>query len=153
MINERCFIIKKNSEPNYRCYCTKPELIENYDKAITDTTQVWECHHRLEEFVSTKWLIEHNDYYNVSPNELIFLTQEEHNRLHHKGKKAWNKGLKGVQKVSDETKQKLSKKMKGKSHSVEAKQRMSEAKKGKVFSDEHKRKISEAQKKRWAMKK
>ena len=65
----------------------RPELIENYDKAIEDKSQTWICHHRLEEFVSSKWLKKHNDYYNVSPNELIFLTKKEHSKTYHKGKK------------------------------------------------------------------
>ena len=77
MINNRAFY----GSPSIR-FCDKPELIENYDKAVADTTKVWECHHRLEEFVSKEWLIEHNDYYNVSPNELIFLTKAEHQHLH-----------------------------------------------------------------------
>ena len=28
--------------------CDDPSLIENYDKAINDTTQTWDCHHRGE---------------------------------------------------------------------------------------------------------
>ena len=100
-------------------YCDKPEFIENYDLAISDTTQTWHCHHRLEEFVSKKWLIEHNDYYNVSPNELIFLTKSEHIRLHRKDNK-----------FSEETKRKMSKSQKGKKLSEEAKRKVSESHKG-----------------------
>ena len=30
-------------------FCSEdPSLIENYDLAIADETQTWECHHRLE---------------------------------------------------------------------------------------------------------
>ena len=32
---------------SYKKYCCEdPSLIENYDKAIADTTQTWEIHHR-----------------------------------------------------------------------------------------------------------
>ena len=29
-------------------YCYEPELVENYDKAMADTEQLWVCHHRVE---------------------------------------------------------------------------------------------------------
>lgn len=34
---------------NAKHFCREGELtkIENYDKAIADETQTWECHHRL----------------------------------------------------------------------------------------------------------
>lgn len=28
--------------------CEDPSLIENYELAINDDTQIWDCHHRLE---------------------------------------------------------------------------------------------------------
>ena len=28
--------------------CDTPELIENYEKAVNDKTQMWDCHHRFE---------------------------------------------------------------------------------------------------------
>lgn len=108
MINEIC---AKN-------YCIEDiSLIENYEKAITDTTQTWVCHHRDEVKVlpsgmtvisSYKDLIENGRYYGRPANELIFLTKSEHNRLHNmhmsedrrkkiiaakKGKSSWNKGI------------------------------------------------------------
>ena len=111
-------------------YCDKPELIENYEKAIVDKTQIWHCHHRLEEFVSKQWLIDHNDYYNVSPNELIFLTNEEHSSLHHKGKV-----------LSEEIKKKISGVKKGYHHSEETKKKISEADKGKHWRLENGKRI------------
>ena len=66
--------------------------IENYDKAIADTTQTWHCHHRLEltlerEFAHSKEELKRlGMYYHRPYFELIFLTNSEHNRLHHKGK-------------------------------------------------------------------
>jgi hypothetical protein len=82
MIARDYFRVKKNGKPTSRCYCTTPWLIENYDKAIADKTQVWECHHKAEICHSIKELIESGDYYNVPPCNLIFLTAAEHNRLH-----------------------------------------------------------------------
>ena len=81
MINEYKFRLKKNGEPYTRCFCRHPELIENYDKAISDTTQTWVCHHRREELYSQKELIERGEYFDVPPEELIFLTQAEHGRI------------------------------------------------------------------------
>lgn len=37
------------SENYVKRYCCEDiSKIENYDKAIADTTQVWECHHKME---------------------------------------------------------------------------------------------------------
>lgn len=110
MINEHNFIIKKNGEPNYRCYCRHPELIENYDKAIADTTQTWEVHHRKEEFYSRKELIELGEYFDVPPEELIFLTVSEHSKIDSCHKRI-SEVMKG-KKYSEEHKRKI-----GKAHS------------------------------------
>ena len=68
--------------------CEDISLIENYDKAISDNTQMWQCHHRLEtdKKISAKDLISMDMYYHRPANELIFLTKFEHLSLHHKGK-------------------------------------------------------------------
>lgn len=123
--------------------------IENYDKAINDQTEPWECHHRDEIRIlpsgmtvvrSAKDLKDAGRYYNCPANELIFLTKSEHSRLHSMNK-------------SDEQKQKLSEAMKGEGNpmygkpcSDETRRKISEAKKGKTISDETRRKISEANK-------
>lgn len=164
MISEIRFRLKKDGEPCWNCYCRKPELIENYDKAIADTTQTWDVHHRREEFYSQKELKERNEYYDVEPEELIFLTKEEHRKLDSyckrmseakKGKKhsdeAKRKMSEAKKRMSDETKRKISDSHKGKKHSDETKRKMSEAHKG--MSDETKRKMSEAKKAYWARKK
>lgn len=157
MINEKAFRVRKDGKPWSRTFCTRPELIENYDLAINDKTQIWECHHRLEEFVSKQWLIEHNDYYNVSPNELIFLTSAEHSnnpKLHIDVRRKME-AQKG-KKRPEETKKKISESNKGKpgrKQSEETKKKISESMKGikrKPFSEEHKRKLSEAAKAQWA---
>ena len=114
MINELDFRIKKNGEPYSQCFCRNPELIENYDKAINDITQTWECHHRLEimpfsgKRISHKKLIEFGIYFDVQPEALIFLTEKEHKSLHMKGHQI-NKGR--VQSIS--SREKRSKKLKG----------------------------------------
>lgn len=92
--------------------------IENYEQALNDTTQTWDCHHRLEltldgEFAhSREDLIRLGMYCNRPYFELIFLTRSEHLRLHHKGK---NNSFYGKQ-HSEETRLKMSKALKGKNH-------------------------------------
>lgn len=81
MIYEEMFRLRKDGKPYYNCYCRHPELIENYEKAITDKTQVWEVHHRKEEFYSYKELIERGEYFDVPPEDLIFLTRAEHRKI------------------------------------------------------------------------
>ena len=83
--------------------CKTPELIENYNEAINDTTQMWDCHHRLEthfsdgtkrnedDFLSGKELQDQNLYFHRPPEELIFLTKSEHRTLHNKDTKYRNK--------------------------------------------------------------
>ena len=157
MVNEQLFRLKKDGTlPNY-CFCRTPELIENYEKAVNDTTQTWECHHRLETHnsdgerrlvdISKAELIALGMYYDRPPEELIFLTSVEHKSLHKKGKpkseetrkrmseakKGHSGALKGkkIGPRSEETKKKISETMKGKHLSEETKRRMSEARKGK----------------------
>ena len=112
MINEYCA----------KAYCSEDlSLIENYDKAIADTTQTWDCHHKGEILPCGRF--SHNDlkkfglYYKRPAAELIFLTKAEHTRLHKIGvplseenKQAISDGLKGHS-VSEEHRAKLSKKI------------------------------------------
>ena len=102
-------------------------MIENYDKAVSDTTKMWHCHHRRETIFSKSDLIEIGEYYNRPACELIFLTSLEHNRLHHLGKQP-----------SEESRKKMSESRKGekcyifgKHHSEETRKKMSESHKGK----------------------
>lgn len=114
--------------------------IENYELAVNDQSQTWHCHHRLEthnsdgdrRFVdlSTKELKELDMYYNRPSEEFIFLTFEEHNRLHHKGKT-----------LSDKQKSIFTRK--GKKNSKEHNKKISEANKGRHLSEETRKKISE----------
>lgn len=127
MIREEQFKLKKDGTANSICYCRTPELIENYDKAIADDSQVWECHHRLETHNSdgekrlVNLLAEElkalDMYFNRPPEELIFLTTSEHERLHKEGKKRGPR--------SEEWKRKLSEALKGRKHSEEHKRKLS----------------------------
>ena len=87
--------------------CEDPSLIENYALAIADQTQTWDCHHRGEILpcgrYKAKDLKKFGLYYNRPASELIFLTHDEHARLHKQGVP------KGP--LSEEHKQKLSKKI------------------------------------------
>ena len=131
------------NENNAKSFCREDlSLIENYDKAIADTTQTWHCHHRRESIYSKNYLIEISEYYNRPACELIFLTPFEHIRLHQLGKK-----------VSEETRKKMSESRKGENHpmfgkhlSTKHRKNLSEALKGKYLSAETRKKISEARK-------
>lgn len=65
-------------------------LIENYEKALNDTTQTWVCHHRAELDGPERLLIEdlkaRGLYWNQPPEALIFLTNSDHTKLHNAGK-------------------------------------------------------------------
>ena len=125
---------------NFKRYCKDYENIENYEKAKKDDFIGWECHHRLETHnsdgkrrlvdINRKELIALGMYYHRPPEELIFLTVEEHTSLHHKGKL-----------ISEETRRKMAELRKGKyageknpmygkHHTDEARRKMAELKKG-----------------------
>lgn len=133
-------------------YCSEDiSKIENYDKAIADTTQTWICHHRDEVKIlpsgikvirTPNDLIEDGRYYKCPANELIFLTRSEHIRLHSKTLTGEHNPMYG-RTHSDETCKKLSEAAKGKLNPMY----------GKTHSDESRRKISEAQKAYWAKRK
>lgn len=133
------------NEENAKKYCCEDiSKIENYEKAMSDTTQMWCCHHRTEIWwnCSIKDLIENECYYGRKACELIFMTRSEHTRLHKKGELNTNYG----RTFSEEMKIKLSEAHKGGHHSDETKRKLSEAQKGRTFSDEHRMKLSESHK-------
>ena len=116
MINENVFLLKKNGEPRKRCcFCRHPELIENYDLAISDKTQTWDVHHRKEAFYSQEELKERGEYFDVPPEDLIFLTRAEHRKI-------------------DSANKRISETKKGKKRSEETKRKISEAQKGKFIN-------------------
>lgn len=130
--------------------------IENYDKAVADETQLWNCHHRLEltldgEFAhSQEDLIRMGMYYNRPYFELIFLTHSEHSRLHGNSrsieyKNKMSETLKG-RKFNEETKKKLSEASKRRYSNEEGRKKLSEALKGRKLSEEHRKNIGKASK-------
>ena len=119
----------------YKICCEDISLIENYNKALSDTTQIWCCHHRLEtdKNLSAKELISMNMYYDRPASELIFLSRKEHAKLHMNV----HHPLLGIPRT-EETKTKVSKGLKEyfKTHNV--------WNKGVPATDESKRKNSES---------
>ena len=118
MINEYCA----------KSYCCEDlSLIENYELAINDTTQTWDCHHRGEVLPCGRFsqddLKKFGLYYKRPAAELIFLTPTTHRLLH----------LKGVPRgpLSEANKKAIS-----------------EAKKGIPLSEAHKKALSEAHSKK-----
>ena len=143
------------SKRSAKAYCRDDiSLIENYDKAIADTTQLWHCHHRRETIYSAKELIEIGEYYNRPACELIFLTPLEHHRLHHLDQ---HHSAEARKKISEANKGENNPRFgkpstfKGKHHSSETRKKMSESRKGKnhpFFGKHHsektRRKLSKA---------
>ena len=134
--------------------CEDISLIENYYDAINDNTKTWVCHHKNEIIMnkSVKELKELNLYYGQPAKDLIFLTSQEHRKLHSKNG-TWNKGKIGV--YSEETKYKMGSGNRGKLvwnsgktgiYSDETLKKLSESHKGKKASEETKKKLSETRK-------
>ena len=135
-------------------YCIEDiSKIENYDKAIADTTQTWVCHHRLEmqdeHFNSAEYLKKNNLYYHRPAAELIFLTRGEHTKLHSTGRSLSEESCRKIseankgRKFSEEHKAKIAKALEGNTntlgmkHTMESKLKISESNKGRIFTDEH----------------
>ena len=136
--------------------CEDISLIENYDNAIADTTQTWECHHRGEVLPCGRFsrddLKKFGLYYSRPAAELIFLTPSAHRQLHLKGvplseehKKALSEALKGVQ-LSEATKKAIGEALKGVPLSEEHKKAIGKAHKGVPLSEATKKAISDAMK-------
>lgn len=119
------------------CYCDNPELIENYDKAISDTTQTWSCHHKLEAFYRSSELKAMGRYWHVSPRELVFVKEKgkcydrtSHYFWLHKARTKTKEWIENAAKnrinrtPSEEVKKKISEKLKGRKLSEETKAKM-----------------------------
>ena len=118
---------------HFEKYCKDYENIENYEKAKADNFIGWECHHRRGANITQKELISLGQYYNISSDELVFLTTAKHNQLHHIGRHH-----------TEDSKKRISAASKGRRHTEEARKKMSDAAKGKPKTKEHKKKIAEA---------
>ena len=151
-------------ESQTRKYCCEDiSKIENYDKAIADSTQMWECHHKAEILPCGKYSIEDLEkfdlYWKQPADRLIFLDGTCHRQMHAIGRKhsketcekiskahqgytpiaaGWNKGIK----MPFEFGQKQAIRMKGNKCHL-----------GKKHSNDTKKKISEeVSKRRWNQK-
>ena len=116
-------------------YCYEVENIENYEQAMADPLEIWDCHHRYEIYngrtISRSTLKNRGLLYNRPASELIFLRHGDHKRLH-------------IENMSEETRKKLSEKSKGennpmygRNHSEETCKRWSELRKGKRCGDKN----------------
>lgn len=139
-------------------YCSEDiSLIENYEIAKNDPTQIWDIHHRRETIYTRDGLIEIGEYYNRPAAELIFLTRDEHNKFHKRGthfsEESKQKMRDSKLNLPEEVKSKMRRAvsmalkgkttwMKGKHHSDETKRKMSIAKLGKRTSAETRAKQS-----------
>lgn len=129
------------SENQVKKYCREDiSLIENYENAINDKTQTWDCHHRKESQYSVDELVDIGEYYGVPASDLIFITHSYHSKLHNKLKDhhiGSSNPMFGKH-HSEEAKKKMSLRhkgrdtwMKGKHHSAESRKKISEKMKGK----------------------
>lgn len=69
--------------------CKTYWLIENYQEAVNDSTELWVIHHRREVqdgfcIWKREELVKIGQYNHLEPNELIFMKKSEHVALHNK---------------------------------------------------------------------
>lgn len=128
---------------NAKTYCKNYEEIENYQTAISDTSELWVCHHRMEEVFTHQELMNAGWYYNRPASELIFIRD-----LEHRNNPKLHIGIRRKH-ISEAWKQTMSEVNKGKKLSEETKHKISEAQKGKHHSEDAKKKMSDAQAKRY----
>lgn len=142
-------------------YCSEDiSLIENYEIAKNDPTQIWDIHHRRETIYTRDGLIEIGEYYNRPAAELIFLTRSDHNKFHKRGTHHSDETRQKMRdsklNLPEETKSKMrlatsiankgrTTWMKGKHHSDEAKRKLAIAHLGKRTSAETRAKQSQKQ--------
>ena len=130
---------------NVKSYCCEDfRLIENYELAINDTTQMWECHHRGEVLPCGRFsrddLKKFGLYYKRPTAELIFLTSTAHRLLHFKGVPRGP--------MSEANKKAISEAKKGIPLSEAHKKAVSDGLKGVLLSEAHKKALSEAHSKK-----
>ena len=115
---------------NARKFCSEDvALIENYEMAMADGSQTWDCHHRLEANCTVKQLKELGLYFARPARELIFLTHGAHASANHYGRSC------------EEARQRTSRLHKGKTVSETTREKLRRANIGKHLSEECKRKI------------
>lgn len=123
---------------NVKAYCCEDiSLIENYDKAIADITQSWDCHHRGEILpcgrYEAKDLKKCGLYWKRPASELIFLSHKDHAGLH------WKGTIRGT--FSEEHKQHISEATKKAMYRPEVREKYLNGMKNRLLSDEDKKAI------------
>ena len=96
-------------------YCSEDiSNIENYEKAFNDKTQMWHCHHRGEMLPCGRFLIKDlkkfDLYFDRPACELMFVTCQQHMRIHKTGNNFGRKGKPGTRLgaiTSEQTKNKI----------------------------------------------
>lgn len=131
-------------EKHSKKFCKgKLSEIENYDKAIADTENIWHCHHRDEirllpsgmVAIRTKeYLIENGRYYDCPPNELIYLKPSEHIALHRKYETNETHLKRKSRKLTDEQKAYISQRTKERMNSSELRKHLSDKAKNRMDS-------------------
>ena len=143
--------VKMISLRHVKKFCKDYTQIENYEEAVNDKSQTWDCHHILGEILTRQQLLDHNFYYDVPPCMLKFVTKAEHSQLHGKVKAGKKNSFFGKH-HTEESRARISASHKGILHTKETRIKISESHKGKTLSEETRRKLSEAGKRRWARK-
>ena len=104
------FILKETDmiAKKIELFCKNYQQIENYNEAVNDNSEVWDCHHRLElhdDYINTREELKLMGlYYDRPPEELIFLKRSEHSRLHNTHEKRRANFLTTAQKGTKEIK-------------------------------------------------
>lgn len=129
--------------------CEDISKIENYDKAIADETQTWQCHHRAEILpcgrFSRKDLDKHDLLFKQPAERLVFLTEYEHKSLH-KNHLGYKHSIDTKNKISLAKKGKTSNR-KGKKMSIESREKLKKSLTGRKLSFSH---IQKLKNKIWA---
>lgn len=116
-------------------YCKDYTSIPNYQEALNDTENLWECHHLLEEFYTKSELKELGKYFNVPANELVLCrTRKEHRAYPHKGDSVMGLKHHGL-KFSEETLKLISENSKKRRLSEESKRKIGDANRGRKRPD------------------
>ena len=68
----------------YAYCCEDISKIENYEQAVNDKTQTWQCHHKngIDLKLTRAELKSMGLYFNRPANELVFMTVSDHAKLH-----------------------------------------------------------------------
>lgn len=135
-------------------YCSGDyRLIENYAQAVSDETEVWDCHHRDEirklpsgmvVVRSVAELIEDGLYWHLPPEYLIFVKHSDHMKMH-KQLHTWKRT--GIP-HTEETKKKMSASAMGHKVSDETRAKLRQFHLGRKASPETRAKMRESHFKR-----